>query len=275
MIICQTAWHFAGDSLPGQIERTAACGFGGISFLMTPLFAQKPGEEDRVIELVERYDLAVVCHNAIDDTSAPGGLGRLRRDLDDIAAWHQRTGRVRVVCFDPGFTKPDGTTQIADLERSAERLLIARERLRPLGILVGIENWLINHKLEQSQAVARLTGGNVGCLIDLGHLNIAWRKGLLGGLTPAQFIAAMPLEVLEIHVHDNDGAADHHWALGRGNVDARPMVEALVARGFDGFVTIEHGGPASDPATAEAIKTTKATLEGMFQQAVSGGSSGG
>ena len=266
MQTCVATWCFGGIPPAAQVEKAIACGFKAVSCSLSYQALREPQTDSRIVELINEHELVVVRHNALGDSKDAAQDERLARDLDHMADWHERMGRVRSVCFDPGYyaTPEDPNKWIADMAVSARRLTAARHRLEPFGIPVGMENWSINPTLDYFETIRELTGGGVGCLVDVGHLNIAWRLGKFGRMTPAEWITGMPLDIIEIHVHDNDGTADQHLAVGDGTLELEPMVEALAARGFNGVATIEHGGPADDQATVDAVCRTKDIIEDLF-----------
>lgn len=56
---------------------------------------------------------------------------------------------------------------------------------------------------------------------------------------PEEYFAALPLQLLEVHLSDNDGVEDQHLPLGRGNVDFKAVARGLRNINFDRFMTIE------------------------------------
>ena len=45
--------------------------------------------------------------------------------------------------------------------------------------------------------------------------------------------------LVEVHLHDNDGTADSHWALGRGNIDFEKFFRLMQEQGAVPVYTIE------------------------------------
>lgn len=72
----------------------------------------------------------------------------------------------------------------------------------------------------------------VGFTLDLGHAYLA-------GLDAAAFIREAGPRLVNIHVHDNDGAEDWHWPLAVGCIDFRPVALALEETGYSGPLTYE------------------------------------
>lgn len=72
----------------------------------------------------------------------------------------------------------------------------------------------------------------LGLAMDVGHANL-----LPGGIEP--FIDAFGPRIGGLHLHDNDGILDRHWALGKGNIDWRHLFTRMEEIGYTGKGTIE------------------------------------
>lgn len=215
-------------------------GFEAVALVSTiPPPDMNPGDPDLDI-LMARYGLSGVVHGAIGDCTSEAQPAALRADIEAVARFQSDHGLVKVMTFDPGYRVTADNHRVYDEDGSACALELALEILAPLGVPVGIENWVINCAMKHFERLhTRLGDPALGLLLDLGHLNIAYRSGLLGAATPADFVAASPLPIWEIHVHDNNGTSDRHWPLGEGNLDVETVAQALLRRGFDGYVTLE------------------------------------
>ncbi|MDL2318449.1 extracellular solute-binding protein [Eubacteriales bacterium OttesenSCG-928-A19] len=79
-----------------------------------------------------------------------------------------------------------------------------------------------------------------GVLLDAGHMNI--RQRCMELIEPEDFITsieALPLPIVELHLHDNKSYKDEHKHLGYGNLPLDAIVIGLKRKRFDGYVTIE------------------------------------
>jgi len=45
--------------------------------------------------------------------------------------------------------------------------------------------------------------------------------------------------LVHIHVHDNDGLDDTHWAIGRGTIDFEPFYAAIKQHGPQATLSLE------------------------------------
>ncbi len=61
----------------------------------------------------------------------------------------------------------------------------------------------------------------LGLCLDVGHQHV------FSTLTVQEWIRPMAQRLRHIHVHDNDGTGDYHWALGRGTIDFEALYAAL------------------------------------------------
>ena len=247
-------------------EQAVECGARAVSFLMTPQRYQRPGEAQKILDLVQRHDLDVTCHNALgraEEESDP--LPRLQDEIDDIIEWHAASGRVRCVSFDPAsFTLRPDEEPVVDIQKTAELLKYATDRLARRGIKTAIENWIGNSNIEAYEAIKEgVDHEDLGALVDIGHLNIAVNANLTGGLSPGDYVRRMPIPIHEVHVHYNNGVDDQHAPLEAHSIVGEQAVRALAERGFDGIATIEHGrlGDLPPDQTDETVKSIRKSMK--------------
>lgn len=74
----------------------------------------------------------------------------------------------------------------------------------------------------------------LGILLDTGHMN-------LNGEDFKRTIANLENIPFHIHIDDNHGDADTHLIPGEGSIDFSPLVEALKAIDYQGFISAELG----------------------------------
>jgi sugar phosphate isomerase/epimerase len=93
--------------------------------------------------------------------------------------------------------------------------------------------------------------------------------GYFEGVSVAEYLQRVPLPVVEVHLHDNNGERDEHGPFGLGNVDFDEVGEALKAIDFAGVSTIEiapsfHGSTPADskPHARASLATWRAIWEG-------------
>ncbi len=72
----------------------------------------------------------------------------------------------------------------------------------------------------------------LGLALDVGHAHL-----LPGGVD--SFLDVFGSRVGGLHLHDNDGVIDRHWAMGNGTVDWPALFSRLKSMGYQGGYTIE------------------------------------
>jgi sugar phosphate isomerase/epimerase len=101
-----------------------------------------------------------------------------------------------------------------------------------------------------------------GLLVDVGHMNLHLRSlKYYRGVTPEEYFARLPLPLIELHLHDNDGTRDQHRYFGSGNNDFAAVARGVRAIGFDGVATIEAVPEWCDLTPDEAMPHAKASLD--------------
>ena len=187
-------------------------------------YAPYPVEEEE-IELLRNYE-AVTVH-----IGCPADPDELRQ----VREIHRRTGLIRWVSFDAA-PKRSGDL---DLECTVRCLMHALGLLSKEKIGVLIENWMFGS--ETFRLIKKEVGRRgLGILLDLGHLNLYSKKM---GMRADEYINRLPLDIHEIHLHDNDGVQDLHLPLaprqGSLLLAMEDVVAGLKKKGFDGVVTLE------------------------------------
>jgi len=243
-------WGIGGASVYEKAETIAGLGFSCIS--LHPFFFNKE-EENAAIKAVNEFNLGVTFHTANETPDAI--LAKIERYLQTISSFHTSTGRVYCFSFDPYYTKNLESVN-PEFDVLAAVILKAIERLSPFGIRVAVENGTsLTLRDEFESLIKKLGKKKPGILLDLGHMNLKW---LRGNVPVEDYIYSIPLEIFELHVHDNDAEKDLHQPLGTGNLDLKSSVRALKRRRFDGVATFEMGSPQNTGAEwMEAIKKSR------------------
>ena len=260
-------WTVKSESLAQTVRALADMGFRAMSFSISQQAAIVKDWPDLLAVLRER-DLDVLFHLAVGGNPRTPKEVELAAPCATVLAFHEKTGRVKTVCFDPAWQMNESKNVVADLPGTIAGLRYAIERLSPCGVRVGIENWSISGRPDQLEEIkAGVAHPSLGMLLDVGHAHImAAKKILPSGMTPEGFVAAIPLPLYELHLHDNHGDLDEHLPLGAGDVKLAPVVRALKRKGFSGYVTAEiipnmKQVSLEDIAGMEGIRRTKEIFE--------------
>jgi sugar phosphate isomerase/epimerase len=81
--------------------------------------------------------------------------------------------------------------------------------------------------------IEKIDSPDFGFCFDTGHFNI------FSTVTMEQWFESLGRRLVEVHLHDNDGKADSHWALGRGNIDFEKFFGLLNAQASKPVLTLE------------------------------------
>lgn len=232
-------FRFPGDSYADLVHQAARWGCNAVALMMLQI-GELPADQQRAVSrAVAEHGLAVTVHESTHlDPARIALAGELFGD------------RLRGVSIDRA-----GSAERPDVPAMARWLLAALDALGDHGTWVAIEDFPLSQaELDAHRDALEplLATGRLGTLLDAGHLNVRLnRAGRAGGTALARAVCNLPLEIVEVHLHDNDGLADQHRPLGEGTLDVQDLLDALAARGFDGPLTLEVA-PAVTGSTPEA-----------------------
>jgi sugar phosphate isomerase/epimerase len=134
---------------------------------------------------------------------------RFRQLLDAAAIL-----RPRVAVFHPAYYKwrYGGRTDVW-LRNSVDTWKRVMDRASGLGLRVAVENVFDENPDAIRMLLEKIDHPDFGFCFDTGHCK-------LFSLVPMeQWFEALGSRLKEVHLHDNDGTADAHWALGKGTID--------------------------------------------------------
>jgi sugar phosphate isomerase/epimerase len=249
-------WNMRGGS-QSQADRCRLArelGLDFVSFNTSPLHwsHSHPGGEAASPGLLAELRLAWTVHAGL----SPALRGETAF-LDEIRDFAEGAGPPLAVSFDPVLLgeKPDKRYG-SDL--TVEALETAGRALAGLETVLALENSPRNCAPELFVPVVERCPG-LGMLLDTGHLN------MFLGADPAgidSYLDALPLPIVDLHIHDNDGERDRHDPLGSGTLPYGRLFAALRSRGYDGLATLEvcPGLESLRPDSAEHIAALRTTL---------------
>jgi sugar phosphate isomerase/epimerase len=99
------------------------------------------------------------------------------------------------------------------LDNSIEIWQKVMESAAKIGLRVAVENVFDEDPEAIQMLIEKIDNPDFGFCFDTGHFN------LFSSVTMEQWFASLGRHLVEVHLHDNDGTADSHWALGQGNID--------------------------------------------------------
>ena len=267
-------WNIRKKSIVESIGNVASMGFTAISFLGSSFEEES---EKEVAAAIKRHKLAVTFHLAFFSMRKKRFLKDLKTRLDNIKRLikaHQLEKTVLNVCFDPAFDEVGKRHDV--VYNSANTIKALKFTLKHIkGVKVGIENWTVNSKIEDFERIAeKIKSKRLGILLDIGHMHIAVKKGIIDRENLSQYINALPLPVFELHIHDNNGEEDSHLPLGRGCMDYKTVFNELKISGKldKGCVATLELKPhmkdikLTDRERRKEVVTTRKIVDGAFNR---------
>ena len=134
---------------------------------------------------------------------------RFRQLLDAAAIM-----RPRAAVFHAAYSKwrYAGQTDVW-LEKSIDTWQMVMERASKINMRVAVENVFDEDPDALQLLLDRIDHPDFGFCFDTGHFN------LFSTVPMECWFERLGSRLKEVHLHDNTGRADSHWALGRGNID--------------------------------------------------------
>lgn len=102
-----------------------------------------------------------------------------------------------------------------------------------IGMKVAVENVFDEDPDALQMLIEQIARPGFGFCFDSGHFN------LFSTVTVGQWFEKLGKHLVEVHLHDNDGTSDAHWALGRGAIDFDELFAIMKKRAPVPVYTIE------------------------------------
>ncbi len=109
-----------------------------------------------------------------------------------------------------------------------EKLLKRAEKLK---VKIAIENIFEEEPYNLKLLMEEVSSPFFGICFDTGHFNLFSSKSL------EEWINALGLFIVEFHLHDNNGKADEHKAIGRGSFNFKRLFSLIEKKNY--IYTIE------------------------------------
>jgi sugar phosphate isomerase/epimerase len=116
------------------------------------------------------------------------------------------------------------------------------------GMRVAMENVFDEEPEPLRMLIERVGHPSFGFCFDTGHFNLFSQAPM------DEWFTSLGRHILEVHLHDNRGAADSHEALGTGTVDFERFFHLLRSSGADPVYTLEAHDPADIEPSLEKIR---------------------
>ena len=259
-------WNFAGEGLGPRLRAFAEMGYTAASIngrLLDTLSDDDLADASRVMD---EYDLLLTVHSGLTEKDQPLGKDTAFIRAERVIRWHESARRVVCSSYDvphvsiaEGVRRPDPEPILGTLEKLLSMF-------SGTGMRVLLEDCPI-----YPQQVDRLEGWtdkypHLGILVDLGHMNLRLREPNYDPqpLKPGAietYLKGIPWEIVELHIHSNDGSKDQHAPPYGPNADLPTAARALREIGFDGISTIEFAPGWCGMPPEEIIPACKRSLE--------------
>ncbi len=168
----------------------------------------------------------------------------------------------KCITTEPGGPVGPGESWAAAMKMFVEEIKPVADHAERIGVqlLVEPEPGLLIETCEQAEEfMGYMTSPAVGLNFDIGHQYCV-------GEDPAVSVKRLAKHVKHVHLEDIAATRVHHHMIpGEGAIDFAPVLKAIKAIGYDGWVTIELYPHKDDPDHAartalERIKKIAATV---------------
>ncbi|GEM_PF-4144146 len=257
MIFGLAAWNLPHRCDSDNIRFLAPYGFRSLSLLgmdFRKICFGNPDEAEKIASAVRDTGVILTVHDKIPATMHDENIDEFFMTMDCVAEWQKKYRLITNYTFD------------APKERGEIYFVIKEiiDRYGDLGIRFGTEDFPLN--TEDAKLIREFaTNGQWYNLVDLGHMNL--RLTALGDNSFDAYmraIQAFPLKIIEMHVHNNFGVKDDHFATDNGTAPIKKVLGQLEAVGYDGVMTVETVpgwydivDEAADKLILDTFETTK------------------
>lgn len=237
-------WNFAGDELSTKLRTFAEMGYTAAGINGRLLDSLSDDDEAEASTIIDEHDLVLTVHSGLAKTDQPLDETAVLARAARIVRWHQNTGRIVCSSYDtPRVSIAEGVRR-ADPEPILGILEQLLSVFAGTGIRVLLEDCPTDP--EHMHHLQRWTERypHLGVLVDLGHMNLRLREPrhdpqpLKPGAVEG-YLKGIPWEIVELHVHNNDGSRDQHAPPYAPNGDLPTAARVLREIGFNGVSTIE------------------------------------
>lgn len=107
----------------------------------------------------------------------------------------------------------------------------------------------------------RLNSDSIGLCVDTNHINL--------GQDPILFTRQIGALIITTHLSDNDGIHEKHWIPGRGTIDWKQWLSAILSTGYTGPLLYESGQSAElsdDEETVAEIRKNANKLSAIIRK---------
>ncbi len=194
-------------------------------------------EFEQVADILKANNRKITLHGPFMDL-VPGGIDpmlltatrkRLARFFEIIPIFEP----ANVVChtgYDPCHYRELWTEWLSSSIATWKPCVAHAERF---GFNLLLENVYEESPEVHSALFEAIPSDFFGFCLDVGHHNV-FADGSF-----EKWIDTFNEKIMEVHLHDNDGEADTHWAIGAGNVDFGSLFQLMRKKGLTPTIALE------------------------------------
>jgi sugar phosphate isomerase/epimerase len=135
------------------------------------------------------------------------------------------------------------------LENSMDVWPRVMEAATKTGARVAVENVFDEDPEALGALIERVGDRDFGFCFDTGHFN------LFSKVSMEDWFRRLGASLVEVHLHDNAGSEDSHWAIGKGAVDFQKFFRLLREHGAAPVFTVEAHDAHDIEPSLEKIRT--------------------
>lgn len=119
------------------------------------------------------------------------------------------------------------------LNKAEKKLTKLMDKADQYGIQLAFENIYDENPDDLKYFLSRFPDRNIGICFDIGHFNVFSKVSM------EKWFESIGDRIFECHLHDNDGTADQHVAIGDGKIDYSPLLKWLTKIKRHPILTLE------------------------------------
>jgi sugar phosphate isomerase/epimerase len=117
-----------------------------------------------------------------------------------------------------------------------------------IGVRVAVENVFDETPEALAMLIEKINNPDFGFCFDTGHFNLFTKVPM------EEWFERLGRHLVEVHLHDNDGSADSHLALGAGTIDFEKFFGLIKKHEADPVYTIEARNKEDVDVSLERVR---------------------
>ncbi|MGO9646077.1 MAG: sugar phosphate isomerase/epimerase family protein [Candidatus Bathyarchaeia archaeon] len=266
MKLCLSSLAYIRCPIETAIERTSKLEFEAIEIMANRPHMLPEDYNDkevaRIASLLKSHNLKVAAITSSNGTPhwhfthpnkrVRSAAVRHIKNCVDLAS-HLKAPIVEVVSGSPiieGISEQDSWEWL--LDELADCTDYAKRHKKIIGL--EPEPGMVISSSDQADRMMREIGSNsIRLLIDIGHLHVT-KEDI------PRTVMKMKDKLVHVHIHDNDSTEDQHLVTGEGNINFKPIIEALQKISYSGYLSAEVKQGEGDSAATNTKEYLKNLL---------------